>query len=190
MSRDTVQRVAFIVLPVAVIGLVGWVTAESTESRPRAPVVVDAGAPAVTDAGTGDAGGLVTAVTEELDAGLALSLAFDAAAVPSLAVDAPKRIRVGIVLVTFAGADGANANARPKAAALTLAKKLAEDAKTDFKAAVKAGDPGSDADFGRLERGTLASEPQAEASVFGLEPGAVSDVVETSRGFWIVKRID
>lgn len=189
MSRDTVQRVAFIVLPVVVIGLVGWVTAESTESRPRAPVVVvDAGAPAVADAGTLDAGGPVIAVTEELDAGLALTLAFDAAA--ALPVDAPKRIRVGIVLVTFAGADGASANARPKAAALTLAKKLAEDAKTDFKAAVKAGDPGSDADFGRLERGILASEPQAEATVFGLEPGAVSDVVETSRGFWIVKRID
>lgn len=189
MSRDPVQRVAFIVLPVAVIGLVGWVTSESVSFRPRMPVVAiaDAGAEAGTpDAGVMEAGGPVIAVTEELDSGLALSLAFDAA----LPVDMPKRIRVGIVLVTFAGADGAGSNARPKAAALTLAKKLAEDAKTDFKAAVKAGDPGSDADFGRLERGILASEPQAEAAVFGLEPGAVSDVVETSRGFWIVKRID
>lgn len=188
MSGDTVQRVAFIVLPVAVIGLVGWVTSESVSFHPRMPVVVDAGAPAVADAGPADAGGPVLAVTEDLDSGLALSLTFDAAA--ALPVDAPKRIRVGIVLVTFAGADGAGPNARPKAAALTLAKKLAEDAKTDFKAAVKAGDPGSDADFGRLERGILASEPQAEATVFGLEAGAVSDVVETSRGFWIVKRID
>jgi parvulin-like peptidyl-prolyl isomerase len=43
-------------------------------------------------------------------------------------------------------------------------------------------------DAGRIPRGVL--EPAAEYALFTLSPGAVSDPVETPRGFWIVKRIE
>ena len=191
MSRDPIQRGAMILFGLAAIGVSGWVALEATAPH---PIKKDADAAVLADAATADAGTPLTAttasaaLTEDLDAGLALpSLSFGDA---SLLMSGPKRIKVGLIIVTFAGAEGASASARPKAAALAVAQRIAEDAKTDFKKAVRDGDPGSDADFGHLERGVLSSQPQAEAAVFGLEPGAVSDVVETSRGFWIVKRID
>jgi parvulin-like peptidyl-prolyl isomerase len=43
-------------------------------------------------------------------------------------------------------------------------------------------------DAGRISRGVL--EAPAESALFGLQPGTVSGVIETPRGFWIVKRLD
>ena len=97
-------------------------------------------------------------------------------------------MHVGIVLVTFQGAQLAPPTARDKQTARELADRLAVDAKTDFHGAVQRGDSGSSDDIGRFPRGVL--EPSTEYSVFSLPPGGVSDVVETPRGFWIVKRID
>lgn len=191
MSRDAIQRGAMIVAALAVIGVSGWLTLEASDARPikkDADAASSAIASAVVDASVPDAATSAVAVAEDLDAGLALpSLSFGDA---SLVLAGPKKIKVGLIIVTFAGAEGAPSTARSRAAALAVAERLAEEAKTDFKKAVHDGDPGSDADFGHLERGILSSQPQAEAAVFGLEPGAVSDVVETTRGFWIVKRID
>ena len=64
---------------------------------------------------------------------------------------------------------------------------VAELAKTDFAAAVKGGDQGSALDIGAVHRGIL--EPGTQYVVFTLPPGSVSEVLDTPRGFWIVRRI-
>lgn len=110
----------------------------------------------------------------------------DGRPVPPLPEGAPKHIRLGVVLMTFAGAQGAPPSARPKKDALDLATKLASDAKTDFHAAVIRGDSGSSDDIGRMPRGIL--EAPIEYTLFTLPVGAVSDVIETPRGYWIAKR--
>lgn len=108
-------------------------------------------------------------------------------AVPALG-KAPKNVRCGVILVTFTGAQGAPDNARSHDAARRLALDLSVEAKTNFKAAVAKGDPGSVEDLGRIPRGVL--EPAAEYAVFTLPKGEVSEPVETPRGYWIVRRID
>jgi hypothetical protein len=123
-------------------------------------------------------------MVEDTDAGLApLSLNLDASVLPT---GGPRSVKVGIILVQWQGAEAAGTNTRSKADALTKAQALAQDAKTDFRRAVSQGDPGSDVDLGRIPRGTL--DPRIEASLFAMDPGAVSDVIETPRGYWIVKR--
>jgi parvulin-like peptidyl-prolyl isomerase len=97
-------------------------------------------------------------------------------------------VRFGVVLVTYAGAEGAPPKARARDTALALATKLAEDAKGDFHAAVARGDDGSADDVGVVTRGVL--EPASEAALFGLNAGSTSGVLDTPRGFWIVKRIE
>lgn len=113
--------------------------------------------------------------------------------VPQLELTPPapsstKGVRFGVVLVVYAGAQGAPTSARSKADAQAMATRLAEQAKDDFKAAVNGGDQGSMADVGRIGRGVL--EPEVESVLFRLEPGEVSGALDTPRGFWIVKRID
>jgi PPIC-type PPIASE domain len=184
------------VLALAVIGLVATVAMKSLPARP--PVVVveaeDAGAdarasgsdqPAAVDAGGAGAaspeGGLLLSDLKELDE--------PGDAGPStLPANAPRHVHLGVVLIGYAGAQGAAASARSKTEARDLAARLAADAKTDFHGAVQRGDSGSSDDIGRVPRGVL--EAPVELSVFTLSPGAVSDVIETPRGFWIVKRID
>ncbi|HEX7664813.1 MAG TPA: peptidyl-prolyl cis-trans isomerase [Polyangiaceae bacterium] len=112
----------------------------------------------------------------------------DGAPVPPLPPSAPRQATFGVVMVTYAGAEMAPKTARPKAEALELAKKLAVDAKTDFKGAVQRGDNGSTDNDGTIERGIL--EPAPEYALFSLPVGGVSDVVDTPRGFWIVRRIE
>jgi parvulin-like peptidyl-prolyl isomerase len=92
------------------------------------------------------------------------------------------------VLVTYVGAEGASSNARTKAEALVVAQRLHDDAKTDFKKAVKEGDAGSLDDIGRIPRGVL--DPRSEVAVFSLAASEISEILETPKGFWIVKRLD
>ncbi len=101
---------------------------------------------------------------------------------------AVRQVRFGVVLVQFAGAQGAAAGARNREAAATLAAELGEEAKKDFKAAVRRGDPGSTEDAGRMHRGIL--EPGPERILFSLAVGDVGGPVETPRGYWIVKRLE
>ncbi len=100
---------------------------------------------------------------------------------------APKSMVIGVVLIQFAGAQGAAPGTRSKADALKLAEELAVAAREDFAAAVKRGDAGSTVDAGKMFRGIL--EPSVEYAVFSLEKEAVSEPVETPRGFWIVRRV-
>jgi hypothetical protein len=160
------------------------------KSVPKAdvPAIGDAGS--ANDAGTPtpDAGPVIEETLAPLsasDGGFHLA---DGTPVPPLGPKAPRQVRFGVVLVTYQGAEGAPAKARTKDTALGLATKLAEDARTDFHAAVARGDDGSADDVGMVARGVL--EPNSEATLFGLAAGGTSGVVDTPRGFWIVRRIE
>jgi hypothetical protein len=128
----------------------------------------------------------LTAPAEAPDGGV-FHLA-DGTVVPPLGSKAPKQVRFGVVLVTYDGAQGAPAKARSRGDALALATKLASDAKTDFAGAVHSGDDGSASDIGIVDRNIL--EPTSEAVLFALPVGGTSGVIDTPRGFWIVKRLE
>jgi hypothetical protein len=112
----------------------------------------------------------------------------DGTLVPPLPTGAPRQVKFGVVLITYAGAQGAASGARSRKEALELATRLAEGAKTDFHAAVQRGDSGSADDLGRMPRGVL--EPAPEYALFSLPVSGVSEPVDTPRGFWIVKRLE
>ncbi len=187
--NDGVQRWLSILLGAGVIVLLGWITLNQSERRPHAEpdasaavATVDASAAApVTSAATKDS---------DSDAGLSLGMFFGDASAPlgAMPTGAPRTVKLGVVLVQFQGAEGASVTARSKKEALAYAQKLAGDAKADWKAAVKSGDPGSSEDIGRIPRGVL--DPATEVAVFSLAPGEISGVLETPRGYWIVKRAE
>jgi parvulin-like peptidyl-prolyl isomerase len=202
VSGARVQRWASILVGAGVVVFVGWLTAQQAgghvrgASSPRPSEVADAGAPATTTTATTASSTLqITGVigsdagpSASDDAGLtfgALGLIDGGLAMPS---GAPRSVHMGVVLVTYVGAEGASSNAKTKAEALAVAQRLHDQAKTDFKGAVKEGDSGSAEDIGRIPRGVL--DPRAEVSVFSLAAGEISDVLETPKGFWIVKRLD
>jgi hypothetical protein len=197
---DTVQRWSSIAVGVATIVLAGHLTIESTNATPRRePSAGDAGLAAIDASAAGTdgsgasaamndfdaSGALVADLDADIGASSSLTLALDAAAPPT---GGPRTVKVGVVLVSWQGAENAGTNTRPKADALTKAQELAAVAKTDFRRAVTQGDPGSAEDIGRIPRDTL--DPRTEAVLFTLPSGEVSDVIETQRGFWIVKRLD
>ncbi len=148
-------------------------TATSPDAAPPDP---DAGA-ATDDAGEPE--------PTASDAGTTL---LDGEAPAALPGDAPKTVTFGVILVMYKGAQGAPASARTRDEALVIAKQLAEEAKADFKATVQKGDKGSMENAGRMPRGMLELAP--ESVLFALAKGAVSDPVETPRGFWIMQRIE
>jgi hypothetical protein len=106
---------------------------------------------------------------------------------PSLGDDAPKSLRLGVVLVQYRGAQRATAGTRSKSEALELAKTLAQLAQTDFKAAVEKGDSGSSSDVGRIPANIL--EPAPNYVLFTLPIGAVGGPVDTPTGYWIIKNV-
>jgi len=106
---------------------------------------------------------------------------------PPLPADAPKRVRFGVVLVRYRGAQLAPFDAPTREASAERARLLAKLAKNDFAEAVREGDDGSYVDIGTVKRGVL--EAGIEYTLFTLPKGAVSDVLDTPRGFWIVRRI-
>ena len=107
---------------------------------------------------------------------------------PPLPDGTPKHVKLGVVLITFAGVQGAPPGARSKRDALEAAQKLAGDARTDFHAAVIRGDSGSADDIGHIPRGVL--ELGTEFVAFTMPVGTVSEPLETPRGYWIIKRLD
>lgn len=179
------------VLGAAAVAVAAWMTVESLDPAPikkeagvvPPPFAGDAGAPSATTAQPIVL--LDASAPIDLDAGLTL---------PSLAIDASlpstnaRSVKVGLVFLTFAGAEGAPAGSRPKAQAKELADGLLSMARGDFHQAVGKGDSGSADDIGRIPRGVL--DPAVEAAVFSLNKDDVSEVVETPRGYWIVKRLD
>lgn len=147
--------------------------------------ISDGGAEEDADVASGAGGGGPDGPSPDAGVGRKLLSGEDA---PALAAEAPKSVVFGVILVQYKGAQGATPTARPRDAALELAKQLAKDAATDFKAAVQKGDKGSMENAGRIPRGVL--EPAPEYILFSLPKGGVSDPVDTPRGYWIVQRIE
>lgn len=162
------------------------------------PAAADAGADADAslDAGAGDEdGGAGGSGPDQPGAGTAALGAPDAGGTllsgevpPPLGQEAPKRVRFGVILVQYKGAQTAPPGTRSREAALQLARTLAEEAKQDFKATVAKGDKGSTEDLGYIPRGVL--EPAPEFELFSLPKGGVGGPVDTPRGYWIVRRIE
>lgn len=187
----------------AVVVLAGFLTIDQmSRTHVRADFdagVIDSDAEAVAaPAGSADAdaGAASEALGDAVDAtgdgGIGLgalgslgTLLGDAGEMPS---GAPRSVRLGVVLVQFVGAEGAPKSARAKRDAFTHAQELAEKARADWSAAVKAGDTGSSDDIGRIPRGVL--ERSTEVAVFSLDKGGISEPLETPRGYWVVKRVE
>ncbi|HYQ47363.1 MAG TPA: hypothetical protein VER11_35575 [Polyangiaceae bacterium] len=148
--------------------------APSANVAASASAAVDAGPP--DDAGT-------TPFTEGFETFA------DGGKVPDLPNSAPQELSFGVVQFTYQGAQFAGSDARSKEAARQKAEATLELAKHDFAAAVGKGDRGSTADAGRIPRGVL--EPPIEYVLFTLDKKTVySSVIDTPRGFWIVRRND
>ena len=117
----------------------------------------------------------------------------DGSPVPLLPLNAPRQVRFGVVLVSYAGAQpsaapGGRVPTRAKAEARALADRVAVTASQDFHAAVQQGDPGSSDDLGHVKLGVL--EPAPEYVLFSLGVDGVGGPIDTPRGFWIVKRLE
>jgi putative polyhydroxyalkanoate system protein len=119
---------------------------------------------------------------------LPLPSASPAAVLRPLPPGAPRHVRFGVVLVKYRGAELAGGIDRSRSEALAIARAIAELAKKDFNQAVKHGDPGSEADAGRIGRGIL--EPALESELFLLPPGGVAGPLDTPRGYWVMRRIE
>jgi hypothetical protein len=116
----------------------------------------------------------------------------EGAPVPPLPASAPRRVRFGVVLISYAGAEpeasGGRPSSRSHADAKVLAERLAAGATRDFQAAVQQGDPGSSEDVGTVKQGIL--EPAAEFVLFSLPVDGIGGPVDTPRGYWVVKRLE
>jgi hypothetical protein len=112
----------------------------------------------------------------------------DGSPVPPLPADAPKRVRLGVALFRYAGAEGASPKDRSRDAAKSLADEAHLAAKEGFRRAIAKADPGSNEDIGWVQRGVL--ERRVEHEVFGLKAGELAPrPIETPRGFWVARRI-
>lgn len=179
------------------LGLAGALTYMTTEQgyyaaaarRGAAAHEEPAPLPSVPPVDLGDAEAAAVPTVDPVEPAL---IGFDAGLPEMPKLEAPtvtaKRVRFGVVVVAFSGAQGASNKARSKDEALTLATKLAEQAGTDWKAAVAAGDAESLDDAGKIDRGVL--EPEIDTVLFQLEVGQTSPAVLTPRGYWVVKRLE
>jgi hypothetical protein len=112
----------------------------------------------------------------------------DGSVVPALAADAPKKIKLGVALFGYVGAEGASPRGRSRASALEAAIEAQTLAGESFRRAIAKADPGSNEDIGWIQRGVL--EKRVEYEVFRLKSGEVAATpVETPRGFWVVRRV-
>jgi len=191
---DRSQRWLSILVGLAVVALAAWMTVEGMSPHPirkDTEAGVAAAAASASSAAAPDAAAAAASAADassDLDAGLFLPAISLGDASITLGSGAPRQVKLGLILVTYQGAEGAPSNARSKADARAIADRLGQEAKSDFHHAVASGDSGSSDDIGRIPRGVL--DPRTEASVFALSSGEVSEVLETPKGFWIVKRID
>ena len=113
----------------------------------------------------------------------------DGGKVPELPNSAPQEVSFGVVQFAYQGAQFAGSDARTKDLARQKAEAALDLAKHDFAAAVGKGDRGSTSDAGRIPRGVL--EPPIEYVLFMLDRGSVSPaVIDTPRGYWILRRND
>jgi hypothetical protein len=201
------QRWVTPLVGVAVVVFAVWMVARNV--RPPEPIGRLA---ASDDSGTDDGGGILTAYADartpveagatlfltdllasepQVDSGVGSTFA-DGSPVPPLPATAPRQVRFGVVLVSYAGsqpsAGSGRSSTRSRADAKTLADKLLAAAQQDFHAAVGQGDSGSADDLGQVKTGIL--EPAPEFVLFTLPVHGVGGPVDTPRGYWIVKRLE
>jgi len=139
--------------------------------------------PVLADAGVDSDAAAATFVTEGFETFP------DGGKVPELPNSAPQELSFGVVQFVYQGSQFAASDARTKEQARQKAESVLELAKHDFAAAASKGDRGSTSDAGRIPRGVL--EPPVEYVLFTLDKGSVSPtVIDTPRGFWIVRRND
>lgn len=186
------QRWVSIALGAAVVVLAAWLSFANVKPKKDVQLMFDAAgiigpAPEFDAAGLLDDLPVYSGPDTRGDAGGIGNRMPDGTPVPPLPAGAPKSVRFGVVLVEYAGSEGAPTKARSKHDAQELAQKLAGDARSDFHGAVRRGDDGSTDDAGRIQRGIL--ELAVEYFLFTLAVGQVSDPIDTPRGFWIVKRL-
>jgi len=113
----------------------------------------------------------------------------DGGRVPELPNSAPQEVSFGVVQFAYQGSQFAGSESRTKDQARQKAEEALELAKHDFAAAVSKGDRGSTTDAGRIPRGVL--EPPIEYVLFMLDKRTLNPtVIDTPRGFWIVRRND
>jgi hypothetical protein len=113
----------------------------------------------------------------------------DGGRVPELPNSAPQELSFGVVQFAYQGSQFAGSESRTKDQARQKAEEALELAKHDFAAAVSKGDRGSTTDAGRIPRGVL--EPPIEYVLFMLDKRTLNPtVIDTPRGFWIVRRND
>ncbi len=141
-------------------GMNAKVTAETADAAPAVALAPDSNA-------------LAAALGHAAPASIALPLASAGSLSGSF--------RIGVVIYSF------EQGKRSKAMAKALADKSLQVAGTDFAAAVKAGDPDSDADYGTFAPHSF--DPDVESAIVAIPPGQVGGPIETSRGYWVVKRI-
>lgn len=112
----------------------------------------------------------------------------DGKPVPPLPEGAPKRVKLGIAIFRYKGAQAPPESNRSREDALALAKKALAAGQKEFIEAVKLGDLGSNENIGWIGRGIL--EKSVEYSVFTTDKGTLAgEVIDTPRGYWVVKRI-
>jgi len=106
-----------------------------------------------------------------------------------------EKVHTRHILIKYEGARRAGSAKRSKQEAEKLAEKVRKEAAADgadFAALAKKYSEGPSAprggDLGSVPRGLLA--PPYEEAAFALEPGEVSDVVETEFGFHVIKRVE
>jgi hypothetical protein len=195
------HRLLTIALAVAVVVLGSMLVTQKSKTAQTPDAGADAGSAVAAGAagaaadmfGLTDAGEALGEMVREatpdtrVDAGVGSKMA-DGTSVPPLPTKAPRQVRFGVILVSYAGAQGAPPSARSKSSASDLALKLSEGARADFKGTVAKGDPGSAEDVGRVPRGVLELAP--EYALFMLPVNGVSEPIDTPKGFWIVKRTE
>ena len=169
--KDRIQSLASLLFGAAVVLLVGWLTFEQLGHPARARAETDAG-PSMAAAEAAPPPGPAASGSASPASVIAPSTFSERSRLP----------------VPRAWACSAPNFASSKPDAFKHAQELAEQARGDFKAAVKAGDSGSSEDIGRIPRGVL--EKSTELAVFSLAAGDVSEPLETLRGYWVVKRLE
>lgn len=160
----------------------GAASASTTNAPAPSTAIAEVLAPATTEALKEPANASVsTRRTQSFD------LLEDGSPVPALDLGAPRRVKLGVALFRYRGAEGAGAQSRTREEAERLALAALAKGGDDFGQVVALGDPGSAVDVGWVGRGVL--ERSVEYAAFTAKVGeTLPRPVDTPRGFWIVRR--
>ncbi len=180
MHRWTALLLGILVVAALLVMLIGARAKRPVALPPEFDSAVERQTSPAVDAGD-------TPLEETRPDGQSLDILPDGGSIPPLPAGVPQSVSMGVIQFAYRGAELAPANAPSRTEAYERATRVLEVAKTDFAAAVRQGDPASAMDLGEVPRGVL--EPLPEYVLFTLKPNSTYDMVlDTPRGFWIVRR--